>query len=750
MERYTREEIEAFVLSNLQIVGEHTHAEEASMRTSFSDAIDRLPPHQQTILIESRRLNVTGDYEEIQKLYSQNNGKKSAVNGFFRPGQFEGQEKLSGYFNTKSKTDAIVWHKEARGEHGTVTARHEQGHREDYLVGGEKYWSSNHAGWREAVAQHMEQHRIEVSQDQIKSPLTWIQKQISEFTSKGKKAVLYDGARDMDLHLSLYDREESHILEAFAEISNHYLSLYAHHNGNETKVGQVLSRKYPELWGLYRDEFLPAAKKYAADLRANRDEAVDKYVRIKEQIAALAGRPFHHEATVKEARIFSAQGLIHNEIYPAQQDLEVWKDPVAAYIRSKELLAQDKWDLQYEYDQDRRDNPFIFDPKLAKAEAKTILEQQGVSALVARRNQFKEERKQLKGYERISIANEEAMSHALDVTVNYPSGPDILSRFETLMEQGGVEAVQQARVKLRVPTRAIIHYIRARERLEEERWDLQYEYGQDRRDNPFAFDTDRVRADIEAMQGPDMKDKLEAAAQNLREQSKTLRRFEAFLTRHDNKIATAFNTDVQERTTASTLEAFDQLYHAGGAEAVNAEMQRQNLPPKALIAYARARERWEEQRWDVLYDNEDFAVRNANAFSFDIEASIRDAEAMMGPDAEAQLTAQTELYKQETRALRKFSSQQNLIVDRAAHKSGNMPEYRQGADLLTEFDSGFDERQAVRKAEDAAPTPQEPEQQTSTAAFAVAAEQHNASQPSTAAALLQKTRKFGLGLFRKK
>jgi hypothetical protein len=57
-------------------------------------------------------------------------------------------------------------------------------------------------------------------------------------------------------------------VEAFAEITRKYLSLYAQYH-SEDRVNVVLSRTYPKLWAIYRDEVLPELE--AANIERVRD-----------------------------------------------------------------------------------------------------------------------------------------------------------------------------------------------------------------------------------------------------------------------------------------------------------------------------------------------------------------------------------------------------------------------------------------------------------------------------------------------
>lgn len=87
-----------------------------------------------------------------------------------------------------------------------------------------------------------------------------VEVEISSATSEGWLArkygdCLYDG--DNSLIGRLKGLQQKSDIEAFAELTRKYLSLYALNKGDEEKIDAALGKTYAHLWPVYRDEVIP-------------------------------------------------------------------------------------------------------------------------------------------------------------------------------------------------------------------------------------------------------------------------------------------------------------------------------------------------------------------------------------------------------------------------------------------------------------------------------------------------------------
>lgn len=81
--------------------------------------------------------------------------------------------------------------------------------------------------------------------------------------------------QDLFRHTSQYGKAK-HAREAFAEVGAKYMETYAELAGDETKIDQVMSKTYKDLWPVYRDESLYKLENIADALKTN---AKSEYLR---------------------------------------------------------------------------------------------------------------------------------------------------------------------------------------------------------------------------------------------------------------------------------------------------------------------------------------------------------------------------------------------------------------------------------------------------------------------------------------
>lgn len=647
MAAYTREEIEAFVSSNLEIVGEKSLAKADALRSEFVESIASLPDYHQIILIENRRLNVAADYDKVQELLNNSgNSKGGGAGGFFSS---YGNNTLRSYFTHRAE-GTIVWSSESRQDYRQGTIRHEESHRVDNQIGGGRFWSSSHQGFRDAVEREMETQKLRVSADA--KPSNWLERQFARIFSSDSVLDRFkiSGRRELLDHLSHYEGLENHIIESFAEIGNTHMYFHAKFEGDKDKIDEAMSAKFSELWPVYRDEFIPSAQKYADNLLANRDAAITKYIGLHSDLNKYKDEDFDETATSERAKILSAQGQISSETLAIQKQISIYRNPVGSYLRAQENLAEARWDLKYESDyKGRQENPFIFDEDNARVEAKAIKEKEGVDGLIARHTALLDERRALQRFQFSKDTYTRGLAEALGEDWHYPSGANILAEFDEIFTNGGLDGIEAECIRLSLPINAVNNYVRERENLEYSRWELQYaDDSKAKRANPFIFNTSSVRADIETMLGPDVKENLETAAAALKEEARALSSYESRKLAFDEATSRGASK-IEYSSGQDILDQFNALKSQGGMEAVRSEIERMKIPARAIESYIDAREDLEHLRWEA--QNKTEVRKAANPFAFNRAAVRADIDLMLGENAKEVISAAATELRKKTRQL---------------------------------------------------------------------------------------------------
>jgi len=325
-----------------------------------------------------------------------------------------------------------------------------------------------------------------VAPSDARNPVQWVSRQIKKLTTgRDPSTPLYEGARELPSHIDLYKDISAHPREAMAEVSNHHMSLYANHGGNEARVDELMSQKYPELWPVYRDDYLPAVKEYADNLQTQRQQSIDNYMTRAEALAEAGGQTFDETTVRQQAGILSAEGAIAAETRSMERTLNIYKDPVTKFVYAQRDLAEKRYELETPY-RERDSNPFVFDEDVAEVEANRILSEQGKTALVEDVQSLRAEEKVLGRFEMAQNTLAERVSNALgDERTAYKPDAQVLAEFDALKTEGGLDAVTAEMDRLRVPGRGFGQYLQAREDLERARWEIEYFSDVRRKANPF-------------------------------------------------------------------------------------------------------------------------------------------------------------------------------------------------------------------------------------------------------------------------
>ncbi len=235
---YPRDIIDKFANEMVQLADDFSPEKADKIRRIYADIVANLPPWQQALVIEGNRPIVFGRYSTINALYKEKGGaKESNIDGFFQPK--ENQVYVSiGFFGSHYGVANTTWH--------------EKGHQFDWmkeLVGSGKFYSDNSDSWKNALAreqnnwQFVMQHGGEEILKEI-APRYNVSKLLSAYTP------------------------EKFPHEAMAEMTAVYNKAYVKYGGDVGKVNALMENAYPDLFPVYRDEFIPHCMAKVKAMRA--------------------------------------------------------------------------------------------------------------------------------------------------------------------------------------------------------------------------------------------------------------------------------------------------------------------------------------------------------------------------------------------------------------------------------------------------------------------------------------------------
>ncbi len=261
----TFEELSRYAESSLNIIGPQATAQAHLYQQSLAGTLYVIPDDAQALMMFSgQQYTLTaGDFAEIQESLAKRGGG-NALEGYAANGYYSANDGTLAYVAENINDDKIF--------------SHEQGHAIDQALGN----FSESDVWKEAVGRELENRKFDPDR------------------SAYALSILPE-SRTLSQHTSTYSVAET-AKEAFAEMTNHYFAVFAQNSGDMEKVNEQLSKAYPDLWPVYKDEVLPRVADLAAQARAKAQTTLDDSIKIKEEFAKEMGMPFDHEAEAEKIR----------------------------------------------------------------------------------------------------------------------------------------------------------------------------------------------------------------------------------------------------------------------------------------------------------------------------------------------------------------------------------------------------------------------------------------------------------------
>jgi hypothetical protein len=253
---YSNQEIEQFVRQNLEVSSAGWLSDPSnSGQRILVDAISNMPPEFQVFAMETN-LDVT--------ISTPNNfGAEALATGITNSSltAYSG----SGYSGTMSVQNGetnpdrtIALNSLYPSGYSQDIYGHEFGHRADYEIDNtpNRFFSDN-PSWQQAYSEQF---------PSLPNQLNVFGSAYYRLTSLVVKSD-FEGWKSIQSHLAQYTGEMEHHrpAEALAEVTKGYLHLYKEFDGNEAAVNAALTDKYPKLWPVYRDEFLPSLQQHVAE-----------------------------------------------------------------------------------------------------------------------------------------------------------------------------------------------------------------------------------------------------------------------------------------------------------------------------------------------------------------------------------------------------------------------------------------------------------------------------------------------------
>lgn len=300
---YSQQELHSFAMSNMQIYknGEAQLDGLQEAAQYYASTLERLPPAFQIVVAAHHKATVMSDQADLDKRH-----EGGGALGLFVPGWVDGVGESpvfwGGMFESRPRTAD-------GGVHPELTLRHEKGHRIDHIL------ATRVAGtgqipkdlhYFSTLPQWVEPALYELEREQRKG-----------YFGTTPDATLYTGVKRLIEHLShpRYQgspatRQHHIAVESFAEMTVHYTTLYDVYNGDAERIDRKLSKAYPELWPVYRDEVLPRIEHEAVLLHNEMAEYKSTIASLEEDIARMHGDPFNAHEMEQYLRELELQGGI--------------------------------------------------------------------------------------------------------------------------------------------------------------------------------------------------------------------------------------------------------------------------------------------------------------------------------------------------------------------------------------------------------------------------------------------------------
>jgi hypothetical protein len=319
---------------------------------ALRDEIRSYPPEIQILVTESEaRINAfsADNFDKHKKSI----GKGAHVAGFYAPvgmTQDNPLRYLAGSINLPM---------DVADGHAKGIAKHELIHRLDQFLMGDdsRFMSQTSPAWQRAIDATMGQFRQNVSlgldAPSGAAPLAYAKNPLYEFED-----------RSIPQHLGLY-KPEQYSKEAFAEMGRHYIGVWQEHHGDPAAVDRLLGERYPELWDVYKKEFIPKMQGEAQGLIKKRENAIKSIVDNSIELADARGEPM--TAAQAEAIRKKCEGQVTSDLkYQADTisgELDHFDTRVRLSERNPRLVSEDGVVQKYvdarRLDRLARENPDI-------------------------------------------------------------------------------------------------------------------------------------------------------------------------------------------------------------------------------------------------------------------------------------------------------------------------------------------------------------------------------------------------------
>lgn len=630
---YTHDEIEAFVAAALTVVTMREGMDVARQYRLYGEAIKRLPPWHQILLIENRGQSVTGDADSIAYLYKKLSQKDRGVNGMFQPGA------LSLQYNDKHRiegSNVIFWHDGARGEGGLHTQAHEDGHRMDAWLApeGQTFFSLESKEWKAAVEAEL-RHRAEAKRQGDLPPhvtedapglMGWLNRCLGRVQKQGAvealatDAELYDDYREIEDHLSLYDSDEANFTEAFAEMTGHHTALYARYEGSRAAVDYVLTAHYPFMWPAYRDLVIPEMERRAEVLMDKRRDQLDLYMMRAWELSQASETTIDQEAMLREASFSAARGTINRDCAVLAQQTALYTNPVQKAFDAYTALSEAYWIMQTPLHEQLK-RPFAIEEGALYAQLQKVRDATDLHGFVAYVRDLKTERHMLE----TMLRAEERLRMAAGLPELVPGAPDTLAvetHFREMMQQGGGEVVDAYCRSLPTVQEAEA-YIFAKAALMESRSAL----AQDGAAVviPVTMDTpSQLYEELKAMALHGGREEVKSETRLVKETSRQLGLYDGLLGRMATAIGNLTGAKAPYYTGAQVLVMFDETLQRGGLAGVRDEIARLTVPMDIMTAYAAAREDSESARVSIAREGAEISWGKKDGIFRPFSVAVKD------------------------------------------------------------------------------------------------------------------------------
>lgn len=219
-------------------------------KSAIAHLISHLPDYAQTLLMENgNALVLHADLESLNTARNPGDVQSKRVTGFFRPAE-----------------RSIHW--PIGGNYSTLTALHEIGHGVDY-----DSWSFIADKPSIGLASAIEKHLARTTSLTPPSYHADVFQRVNNRTlSEHLHSYTIDG----------YSKET--VAELFAERT---MLSWQYPNAPE-KIEQILLKKYPEIWPVMRDQYLPEMENLAGETQRKRQQTVDTVVERRAALENLA------------------------------------------------------------------------------------------------------------------------------------------------------------------------------------------------------------------------------------------------------------------------------------------------------------------------------------------------------------------------------------------------------------------------------------------------------------------------------